>query len=137
MRRTRSYERRLRVLHCSRCTGLMHEEVAYGENEEVTLQYCINCGERLDDVIVRNREFPELPEVVKVRRRYPPTQEGELNEGNAALQVRNDSDAGARCCTEKQLDTAEEEVQREASEGDLPRLPNEGRTAEGKSSILK
>jgi len=49
-------------MHCSRCTtGLLYETVCWDEisaPQGFFTFVCINCGNVVDDIIMKNREFP-------------------------------------------------------------------------------
>ncbi len=44
-------------MNCERCNGLMSHEKFYSEfGEEFWGWRCVNCGELIDDVVLRNRQ---------------------------------------------------------------------------------
>lgn len=47
-------------MNCSRCKGLMHLESTPDEqgHYRINLAICVNCGERVDPVILQNRTRP-------------------------------------------------------------------------------
>lgn len=45
---------------CVKCSGLMVPERTYQDGICIDLIYCINCGERFDDIIALNRSAPPI-----------------------------------------------------------------------------
>jgi len=47
-------------MQCPRCTGLMVRERLAWMDEPIALAACVNCGNRLDEMILENHRHPPV-----------------------------------------------------------------------------
>jgi len=99
---------------CERCLGLMDQEVVFGESRRTTLWKCINCGERIDAVIAKNRVDPEPPQ--KGGRSRNDVFDGPLR----VWEDQNECEQGE--VSGREVGSSQGEVQRESPQGDVLRL---------------